>query len=81
MRGLLLLLLAPLARASPGSLSSRIVSGLKLKYPPREIERVLRCWDNFERGAKLDRFIGGDPEMHQQADCFVDGLNGRLFLI
>ena len=64
------------ASASSGPLSARIVSGLKLKYPLSDIERVLRCWDNFEKGVKLERFVNNDPEIHQQADCFVDGLNG-----
>ena len=62
------------------SLSSRIVNGLKLKYPVNEINRVLTCWDRFERGEKLDRYVDDGKQIYQQADCFVDGLTSEYLI-
>ena len=75
---LLFLLLHP-HPLSAGPLSSRIVNGLKLKYPQvSDISRVLTCWENFENGKKLDRFVDGNQEIKQEADCFVDNLTSTV---
>lgn len=59
------------------TLSTRIANGLKLKYPLQDITRVLTCWDKFTAGQKLDRFVDDNKEIHQIADCFVDGLKSN----
>lgn len=76
---LLIFLVSRVTLAVAGALSARIVNGLKLKYPVSDITRVLTCWDRFEKGEKLDRYLDDNKEIYQQADCFVDGLTSVCF--
>ena len=39
----------------------------------------MKCWDNFERGEKLNRYLDDGKEILQTADCFVDGLQAICF--
>ena len=44
-----------------------------------DVSRIVQCWDNFVGGKKVDRFVGGNEEIKQTADCFVDGLKAICF--
>lgn len=44
-----------------------------------DVSRIVTCWDNFVAGKKMDRFVGGNEEIKQTADCFVDGLKAICF--
>lgn len=44
-----------------------------------DVSRIVQCWDNFVGGKKMDRFVGGNEEIKQTADCFVDGLKAICF--
>lgn len=63
-------------------LSSQLAQELKRMHSieeNRDISRVITCWDNFVDGKKLHTFVGGNPEIEQQADCFIDGLHATPF--
>jgi len=63
---------------SMNSLSQRIRTSVKAKFPESS-SRVLECWDKFEKGDKLHRYIDDKKEVLQTADCFVDGLRAMCF--
>ena len=65
-------------RMSSISLNDRIRAGVERKYPTT-CTRVLKCWDNFVSGAKLNRHIDEAGECLQTADCFVEGLRAMPF--
>ena len=43
------------------------------------IERVIRCWSLFASGKSVIQLVGGNPEVEQHADCYVDGLHATPF--
>ena len=58
------------------SLADKITNAVKLKFQDStdSITRVIKCWDNFSKGIKVNRYLDSKEEILQQADCYVDGL-------
>ena len=68
--------------SSAPSLAEKIKSSVITKYNSKgQVDRVVECWDNFNTGAKLNRYLDSDggKEVHQTADCFVTGLTAQPF--
>lgn len=61
-------------------LSQRVKEAAITKFSPQgDVSRIVECWDNFVAGKKMDRFVGGNEEIKQTADCFVNGLKATCF--
>jgi len=61
------------------SLADRIRNGVLNKFPRDEVSRVITCWDNFNAGKKLHRYLDEDKKVLQDAMCYVDGLEASTF--
>jgi hypothetical protein len=66
--------------SSPPPLSQRVKEAAIQKFSPAgDVSRIVKCWDNFVGGKTLDRFVDGNEEIKQTAECYVDGLRAVCF--
>jgi aspartyl/asparaginyl beta-hydroxylase (cupin superfamily) len=73
---ILMVMVMPL---SSMQLHDRINNGLKAKYSSQQIDRVLKCWDNFAEGKKFERYLDDSKKVLQTADCYIEGLSAKPF--
>ena len=62
-------------------LSTRVKDAAVAKFGPEgDVDRVVKCWEDFVAGKSMDRFVDGEAkEIRQTAECFVEGLRAICF--
>eukprot|EP01041_Mallomonas_annulata_P016980 gene16980-35210_t len=61
------------------SLGDRIRTAVINKFEVSDVNRVIKCWDEFSAGNKLSRYLDAEEKVLQTADCYVDGLQTTSF--
>lgn len=65
---------------SSSQIAGQVSSGLERMIDNGDsVQRILKCWRDFSAGKTIRTYIGGNKEIEQHADCFVEGLHAMPF--